>query len=90
MQTATATIMPKQMCWLSATPETEKLLYLRENESQPWRPYFAWRQYAVPDYREPKGSKGWATYQRLRSLGWELVSTKRGEETVKELVGVKR
>jgi hypothetical protein len=52
-----------------------KILHLRLQEHEPWRPYTAFPQYSVPDYRIPGGSKGWATYVKLRSCGWELVAS---------------
>lgn len=68
--------MQRQMCWLSSFGTNEqKILHLRTAPHEPWRPYTAFRQYAVPDYRIPGGSKGWATYQKLRQAGWVLVSS---------------
>ncbi|HEY9673327.1 MAG TPA: hypothetical protein V6D11_17925 [Waterburya sp.] len=66
--------MQRQMCWLSSLGTNEqKILHLRSACHEPWRPYTAFPQYAVPDYRIPKGSKGWATYQKLRQEGWVLI-----------------
>jgi hypothetical protein len=66
--------MPQQMCWLSSFGTNEqKILHLRTAPHQPWRPYTAFPQYAVPDHQIPKGSKGWATYQKLMKAGWVLV-----------------
>ncbi len=65
--------MHKQMCWLSLMGNSgEKVLHLRTAPNQPWRPYTAFPEYAVADYRIPGGSKGWATYQKLRLAGWNL------------------
>ena len=65
--------MFKEMCWLSRMGTTgEKVLHLRTAPNQPWRPYSAFPEYAVSDYRIPGGSKGWATYQKLRCAGWTL------------------
>ena len=65
--------MFKEMCWLSRMGTTgEKVLHLRTAPNQPWRPYTAFPEYAVSDYRIPGGSKGWATYQKLRCVGWTL------------------
>jgi hypothetical protein len=50
----------------------EKVLHLRTAPNQPWRPYTAFPEYAVSDYRIAGGSKGWATYQKLKSEGWNL------------------
>ena len=66
----------QQMCWLSSFGTNErKILHLRLTPHAPWRPYTAFPQYAVADYRIPGGSLGWATYQKLRLAGWVLVSS---------------
>lgn len=66
--------MSGQMCWLPPLgADADKILHLRTNPSQPWRPYTAYPQYVVPDYRIPGGSKGWATYQKLMRANWTLV-----------------
>lgn len=65
-----------QMCWLPALgSDEEKILYLRTNPNQSWRPYTACPEYAVPDYKIPNGSKGWATYQKLMQTRWTLISS---------------
>ncbi len=65
-----------QMCWLPALGSNgEKVLHLRRNPSQPWRHYTAFPEYAVSDYKIPKGSKGWATYQKLLRANWALISS---------------
>lgn len=69
--------MHKQMCWLSLMGNNGNMvLHLRTAPNQPWRPYTAFPEYAVADYRIPGGSKGWATYQKLRSAGWNLEHSK--------------
>lgn len=66
--------MTREMCWLPALgSDGTKILHLRTSPSQPWRPYTACPEYAVPDYRIPKGSKGWATYQKLLAAKWTLI-----------------
>lgn len=76
--------MQKQMCWLSKSGESgHKILYLRTNPNELWRPYTAFPQYAARDYLEPLGSKGWATYQKLRKLGWVLIPSA-GQKVVTE------
>jgi hypothetical protein len=73
--------MHQQMCWLSKSgSDGEKTLYLQVAPNQPWRPYTAFRQFAVPDYQIPNGSKGWATYQKLIKAGWTLVPSARANE----------
>ncbi len=66
--------MSGQMCWLAKFGgDGEKILHLRSAPNQPWKPYTACREYAVPDYPIPGGSKGWATYQKLMKAGWTLI-----------------
>jgi hypothetical protein len=66
--------MSGQMCWLSSTSgDGEKILHLRTQPNQPWKPYTACPMLAVNDYNIPGGSKGWATYQKLMRAGWTLV-----------------
>jgi hypothetical protein len=73
--------MLRQMCWLSkSSGDDEKILHLQTSPGQPWRPYTAFPQFSVPDYRIPRGSKGWATYQKLLKAGWTLVPSARGSE----------
>ena len=71
----------KRMCWLSKSGEDgEKILHLQTAPNQPWRPYTAFSQFTVPDYRIPGGSKGYATYQKLLKAGWTLVPSARADE----------
>ena len=80
--------MMRQMCWLSRFGESEeKILHLRTAPDEAWRPYTAFPQYSVPDYRIPGGSKGWATYQKLMKVGWVLIPSAAQTATeYKELV----
>lgn len=72
-----------QMCWLSALgSDGDKILHLRANPNQPWRPYTACPEYAVPDYNIPRGSKGWATYQKLMRAKWTLIPS---DQAMREL-----
>ena len=65
--------MFKQMCWLPTRGSNgQQILHLRTEPLKPWRPYTAFPEYAIPDYPMPIGSKGWATYQKLRNAGWSL------------------
>lgn len=84
--------MNKQMCWLSKTGvDGEKILYLQVVPHEPWRPYTDFPQYAVPDYRIPGGSKGWATYQKLRQAGWSLVHSAQAQKfAIVDVVDVAR
>ena len=67
----------KQMCWLPTfASKGTKILHLRLNSHEPWKPYTALPQYAKPDYQIPGGSKGWATYQALaKTKEWNLLSS---------------
>ena len=68
--------MTGQMCWLPTLGSNgDKVLHLRTAPSQPWQPYTACPEYAVPDYKIAEGSKGWATYQKLMKAKWTLVPT---------------
>jgi hypothetical protein len=63
-----------QMCWLRLFGAPAHILHLRLDASKPWRSYHSF-PFAVPDYRIPGGSKGWATYHILHEAGWALIST---------------
>ncbi|MGA7933132.1 MAG: hypothetical protein WCA35_06265 [Kovacikia sp.] len=66
--------MLKQMCWLPILGGNgTKILHLRVGLHEVWQPYNTCPQYAVPDYAVPGGSKGWATFQKLRLEGWTLI-----------------
>ncbi|AKG20821.1 hypothetical protein [Calothrix sp. 336/3] len=69
--------MHRRMCWLSGSgsDDDSKVLHLQTSPQEPWRVYTAFPQLAVPDYRIPGGSRGWATYQKLMKAGWVLVPT---------------
>ncbi len=66
-----------QMCWLPKLGSNgEKVLHLRLQSYEPWKPYNTFPNLATPDYRVPGGSKGWATYQALKETGqWDLVAS---------------
>ncbi len=68
--------MSKEMCWLPKLGSSgEKILHLRLASHEPWRPYTSFPQYSVPDYQVPRGSKGWATFQKLRQENFTLVAS---------------
>ncbi len=76
-----------QMAWLpSAGSDSEKVLHLRPSPLAGWQPYTR-SPSAVPDYNVPRGSKGWATYQKLLKCGWELVAT---DVAIGQRVGVEK
>jgi hypothetical protein len=69
----------KEMCWLPYKGNQLNIaLHLREYPHQSWKIYTA-SPYAVPDYNVPRGSKGWATFQKLRQIGWTLISSERAK-----------
>lgn len=70
--------MLKEMSWLPTFGnDGDKILHLRTKPNQPWQPYTAYPDLAVPDYRIPEGSKGWATYQKLMREKWTLIPSDR-------------
>jgi hypothetical protein len=72
----------KQMCWLPYKGnQLRMMLHLREYAHQPWKVYTA-SPHAVPDYKIPKGSKGWATFQKLRKIGWTLISKEQAKSSI--------
>uniref|UniRef100_B8HLF2 Uncharacterized protein n=1 Tax=Cyanothece sp. (strain PCC 7425 / ATCC 29141) TaxID=395961 RepID=B8HLF2_CYAP4 len=80
----------RQMCWLpQAGSDGTKILHLRLDPNQPWKPYTACPGYSVPDYRVPGGSKGWATYQKLLKAGWSLVPSAQAEQRYEPLVAAR-
>lgn len=75
--------MSGQMCCISSSgTNKEKVLHLRLKSNKPWKPYTSCPQYAVPDYRIPGGSKGWASYQKLLQAGWTLIPTAKAQESL--------
>jgi hypothetical protein len=71
--------MTGQMCWLSSFGSEHKILHLRLQSHQPWRPYNS-SPLAVPDYDVPGGSKGMATYHFLYKAGWQLLSSQEAKK----------
>jgi hypothetical protein len=68
--------MLKEMSWLPVRENREDMaLHLRTAQNQSWKPYTAFPEYAAPDYPVSGGSKGFATYHKLRIQGWNLVPT---------------
>lgn len=71
----------KEMCWLAHNGNQLKIvLHLREYPHQSWKIYTA-SPHAVPDYKVPRGSKGWATFQKLRKNGWTLISSEQAKSS---------
>ncbi|MGL5939759.1 MAG: hypothetical protein ACRC2S_05140 [Waterburya sp.] len=71
----------KEMCWLPYNGnQTQIALHLREYPHQPWRVYTA-SPHFVPDYPVPGGSKGWATFQKLRQVGWTIISSEQAKSS---------
>ncbi|WP_013320457.1 hypothetical protein [Gloeothece verrucosa] len=74
--------MAGQLCWLfQFESDTEMILHLRLESHQPWKPYTAFPGLKVADYPIPRGSKGWATYQKLLKAGWTLIPTTMANKT---------
>ncbi len=71
-----------QMCWKAEFCGTgEKILHIRLNPFDPWKPYKAFPTLAVPDYKIPNGSKGFATMQTLLKKGFSIVNEHHITET---------
>ena len=52
---------------------TDRVLHLRHDSSEPWRPYEEFSQYVLPD---PEGfSKGIATFLALLKKGWIAIKS---------------
>ena len=67
--------MTKEMAWLPvAGVDGTRILHIKDRFGT-WRPYTAFPHLSAPDYPIPGGSKGWATYQKLRASGYALVAT---------------
>lgn len=67
-----------EMSWLPAFGnDGDKILHLRTKPNQPWQSYTSYPEFAVPDYKIPNGTKGWATYQKLLQEKWTLIPTDR-------------
>lgn len=63
--------MQRRMCWLAMSDgDSQKILHLQTKPHEPWRPYTAFPEFAVPDYQMPGASKGLATFQKLLKEGW--------------------
>jgi hypothetical protein len=76
--------MAGQMCWLSKFGGNgELILHLRLEPHQPWKPYNQFSGLAVPDYRNPGASKGFATSQKLLAAGWMLLSADQAKSILK-------
>jgi hypothetical protein len=70
------TKMAGQLCWLPKFGgDGQLVLHLRKEHHHAWKPYTHFPEFTVPDYPIPKGTKGWATSQRLLQLGWAIVPT---------------
>jgi hypothetical protein len=71
--------MTRQLCWLPKVgafgADGPLILHLRLDRSQRWKPYTAYPSLCVQDYPIPRGSKGWATSQKLLHAGWTIVPT---------------
>lgn len=81
--------MTGQMCWLSNfATKGEKILHLRLQPYDPWKPYNTFSEHAVADYNIPKGSKGWATFHKLLKADWTVVPTDQAYISFSPPIGV--
>lgn len=80
----------RQMCWLPFNENQLKIvLYLREYSHQSWQVYTV-SPYAVPDYKVPGGSKGWATFQKFRKIGWKIISSQEANYSLSALADARK
>jgi len=64
-----------EIAWLPEFPsnsDSTKILYVRQTPTDQWQRYNS-SIHAVPDHNILRGSKGWATAQKLMKLGWRVV-----------------
>jgi hypothetical protein len=59
-----------QMLW--KLEASERVLHLRHDASEPWRPYQDFPQYALPD--PPGFSAGYATFISLLQKNWQAIA----------------
>jgi hypothetical protein len=72
--------MTGQMCWLPRFGQGGELaLHLRVEPHHPWAIYTSMPKFCAPEYNVPRGSKGWATCQRLIKQGWTVVPTEQAK-----------
>jgi hypothetical protein len=57
-----------QMTW-KVPGSTDCSLHLRHNDTEPWRPYQDFPEYALPD--PPGFSQGYATFIALLKKNWQ-------------------
>lgn len=65
-----------EMSWRDFSGELFKILHVRLNSFDVWRPYtyYPWLWVAdYPDLGEIKHSRGMTTFHYLRSKGWKLL-----------------
>lgn len=66
-------IMNGQIAWLrDGCNSFEKVLHWRNHPNSPWCHYLDHVE-ALPELDGSTGSQGWATFQKLLSLGYKLV-----------------
>jgi hypothetical protein len=70
------------MCWLTKFGGNgELILHLRRDPHHPWKIYTQFPELMVPNYSIPGASKGFATAQKLRAAGWQLLSADEAKAT---------
>jgi hypothetical protein len=77
--------MSGQLCWLPRFGTDGQLtLHMRLEPYHSWRPHTAYPELCVADYPVPRGTKGWATSQKLLQAGWILVSTEQAQRSFED------
>ena len=61
-----------EMKWADNYNKTALTLWVKPSGGATFQIYSSYAG-SVPDYKIPKGTKGWATYQHLLKAGWSLV-----------------
>lgn len=71
-----------QLCWLPQFGANGQLvLHLRLDPSQPWKSHTDFPRLCVPDYLIDRGSRSWATSQKLLQAGWTMIPTEQAKKS---------
>jgi hypothetical protein len=77
--------MSGQLCWLPKFGGNGQLfLHLRLEPYHPWKAHTAYLALCVPDHPIPRGSRGWATCQKLLKAGWAIIPTEQVQKSFRD------